>query len=117
MEKPYEKDLNILRKELNHYTYIAKKFAQEHNINRAQEFESLCEELRTTIQILEQRQSTAISEWSALSEKRRQIIITPLLDAVERFANDVEKSGCPVFATYLEQSLSNYLSDLIDLDK
>lgn len=117
MEKPYEKDLNFLREELNHHTYIAKKFAQEHDTNRAQEFESLCEELRTTIKIVEQKQSTAISEWSALSEERRQIIIMPLLDAVEKFSNDVEKSGCPVFATYLEQFLSNYLSDLIDFDR
>lgn len=62
---------------------------------------------------MEQKQSTAMSEWSALSDEKRQIIILPLLDAVEKFTNDVEKSGCPVLATYLEQFLNDFLIDLL----
>lgn len=115
MEKLYEKDLNFLEKELEHHTYIAEKFSQEHDTERAQEFKILCEEIRISIQTMKMKQAIAIDEWSALSEKKRQAIITPLIDAVEESATKIKENNCPVFSEYFEQFLSHYLIDLIEL--
>lgn len=112
MEKPFQKDISFLKEELEHHEYIAKKSAQEHNVVYAKEFERMCAEIRTAINVVEKRQAAAVAEWTALSPSKRHIILLPLYEAIETTIETAKENGCTEFAAYLETSLCNFLIGL-----
>ena len=114
MKKPFQKDIAFLKEELVHHEYISRKFSQECDNSRAAEFEILCTEIRTALEIMEERQATAISEWTALAHSERQTILNPLFDALEHTVTDMQKHGCPEFAASLYSYLGDYLIDLAE---
>lgn len=115
MVKPYQKDIDLLKKELEYHTFIAEKFSQEHDDENTQKFISLCAEIQTAITAMKARQAAAVSEWTSLPPSKQQLLLSPLFQAVEFTADNLTKNGCPEFAYALEQFLTNYLLDLSEL--
>lgn len=114
MMKPFQKDIDFLKEELVHHEYIAKKCAQEIGCDQhlAHEFNILCEQIRNAIEAVENRQTAAITEWSALSPSKRYTILLPLVEALEKVVTDMKTNGCPEFSIYLDEYLTYYLIDL-----
>lgn len=114
MDKPYEKDLELLQAELEHYEYFATKFTQECDPAHAEEFQEVCTEIREAIEAVKKRQAAALSEWAALSLSKRRAVLLPLIGALGETVQIARDKSCPEFATYLDEFLSGYLADLQD---
>ena len=114
MDKPYEKDLELLQAELGHYEYFATKFTQECDPVHAKEFREVCTEIKGAIEAVKKRQDAALSEWAALSLSKRRAVLLPLIGALEETVQIARNKSCPEFATYLDEFLSGYLADLQD---
>lgn len=117
MEALYQKDIDFLLMELEHHEYIARKSAQKHQEQYADAFANMCAEIRTSIEIMKERQTSAISEWSSLDLPTRQSALTPLCNAMAEVISNLQKNSCVEFATYLEAAFSGFLTDLLDYPK
>lgn len=112
MEKPFQKDIDFLKEELVHHEYIAGKYEQECNKIREQEFKQQCLQILAAIKTMEDKQATAIAEWSALSPPKRHTILLPLFETLEKTVDIAKENDCQEFAAYLDAYLSGFLIDL-----
>lgn len=116
MNKPYQNDLDFLRKELEHYGYIAAKAAQEHDIVRAEEFNSICMEIKMSLQTVKKRQEAVVLEYNSLPICKRYFLLRPLFQALEELSAKLTEADCPETARCLEHYISTVLIDLLYSD-
>ena len=114
MKIPYQGDIELLLKELEHYEYIASKSAQEHQEQQAVEFSGICSEIHRSIEAIKARQNSAISEWASLDVHTRQTILAPLTAAIEEAASRLRQNSCTEFSYFLETFLSDFITDLLE---
>lgn len=112
MQKPFQKDIDFLQEELAHYKYIARKYEQECDEPHARTFKQQCDQILTALETVENKQTTAVSEWAALSPSKRRALLLPLFEALEQTVDHIAACGCPTFSTFLDTYLSGYLMDL-----
>lgn len=108
MNKPYEKDIALLREELTHYEYVFRKFSLEKDHEKVKEFELYCSNIQEAIRITQMRQQEVLTEWAALSAARRKKLMLPLWEALEKTVSGL-KQDCPECSIYLEQVLGDFL--------
>ena len=113
MERPYDKDIELLMGDLNVHSYIAHHYAQE-QIEFGKTAERLQEEIFGALLEMRGRQQNAIKEWQRLTLTKRQQLLKPLTFALEEVCTDIQKYGCTEMATYIQNRLSNFLMDLVD---
>ena len=102
MDKPYQRDIELLRKELECYKYVADNCKKEHSEQFQRYLTTTCLELRYAIETMEERQKTAVKELEVLSLRERERMLEPLFQAAE------ELSG------YIQQFITGFLMDLVD---
>lgn len=112
--RPYQKDIEQLLEELEHHEYIAKKYTREYDKALAREFTKICSDIRLSIQAVEKRQETAISEWTALTRSEREALLLPIYSAAEETVAKISDTGCPEFSKYLDNLFTDFLIDLVE---
>ena len=66
MDKPYQRDIELLRKELECYKYVADNCKKEHSEQFQRYLTTTCLELRYAIDTMEERQKIAVKELEVL---------------------------------------------------
>ena len=105
MDKPYQRDIELLRKELECYKYVADNCKKEHS-------EQFQRYLTTTC--LEQRQKTAVKELEVLSLRERERMLEPLFQAAEEISDNAKGKSCQELSGYIQQFITGFLMDLVD---
>lgn len=113
MERPYDKDIELLMGDLNVHSYIAHHYAQE-QIEFGKTAERLQEEIFGALLEMRGRQQQAITEWQGLKLRERQQLLEPLTSALEQVYEKIKDYGCTEMAIYIQNRLSNFLMDLVD---
>ena len=113
MERPYDKDIELLMGDLNVHSYIAHHYAQE-QIEFGKTAERVPEEIFGALLEMRGRQQQAITEWQGLKLRERQQLLEPLTSELEQVCEKIKDSGCTEMAIYIQNRLSNFLMDLVD---
>lgn len=82
MERPYDKDIELLMGDLNVHSYIAHHYVQE-QIESGKTEVRLQEEIFGALLEMRGRQQNAIKEWQGLTLTKRQQLLEPLTSALE----------------------------------
>ena len=114
MDKPYQRDIELLRKELECYKYVADNCKKEHSEQFQRYLTTTCLELRYAIETMEERQKTAVKELEVLSLRERERMLEPLFQAADEISDNAKGKSCQELSGYIQQFITGFLMDLVD---
>ena len=111
MDKPYQRDIELLRKELECYKYVADNCKKEHSEQFQRYLTTACLELRYAIETMEERQKTAVKELEVLSLRERERMLEPLFQAAEEISDNAKGKSCQELSGYIQQFITGFLME------
>lgn len=90
MDNPYQRDIELLRKELECYKYVADNCKKEHSEQFQRYLTTTCLELRYAIDTMEERQKIAVKELEVLPLRERERMLEPLFQAAEEISDNAK---------------------------
>lgn len=114
MDKPYQRDIELLQKELECYKYVADNCKKQHSEQFQRYLTTTCLELRYAIQTMEERQKIAVKELEVLPLKEREKMLEPLFQATEEISDNAKGKACQELSGYIQQFITGFLMDLVD---
>ena len=114
MDKPYQREIELLQKELECYKYVADNCKKQHSEQFQRYLTTTCLELRYAIQTMEERQKIAVKELEVLPLKERERMLEPLFQATEEISDNAKEKSCQELSGYIQQFITGFLMDLVD---
>ena len=98
MDKPYQREIELLQKELECYKYVADNCKKQHSEQFQRYLTTTCLELRYAIETMEERQR----------------MLEPLFQATEEISDNAKGKSCQELSGYIQQFITGFLMDLVD---
>lgn len=108
MDKPYQRDIELLRKELECYKYVADNCKKEHSEQFQRYLTTTCLELRYAIDTMEERQKIAVKELEVLPLRERERMLEPLFQAAEEISDNAKGNPVRSFPAIFSSLLQDF---------